>query len=252
MRQGNLYTLLGFIPILAIAFTQVLLSWRGGIVYMFIIVFFIFWNNKIQYDVKKIRPLIWVVCLIMLVPIFIQLGNSIRSERLGGESNFAESKLQFVLNILNRSQGSTRLAVVVNDIGTLSFTNGFKIKDLIDSGKTTTRYIDEKLYGVLPHQSHSVGTSGPGGAYVAMGLSGVLMSYFLFGGFYRSGYECVKNSNKDNVLGVVWYAVMALVLFDNMSENFNITYIKLITALSILFFIVSRMFVSKVDSNANR
>ncbi|MES2406653.1 MAG: hypothetical protein V4528_04935 [Pseudomonadota bacterium] len=245
MRQGSLFTFLGLVLILAVAATQVLLSWRGGIVYVLITIFFIFWNNQIQYKRKKMHPLVWLLCLIILVPSFIQYGNSIRAERLGGSSIFATSKEEFVLNILNRSQGSTRLAVVVNDIGPLSLTHGFMFIDLFKKNMTTTRYIDQKLYGVLPYQSNSFGTSGPGGPYVAFGLLGVIIAFALYGALYRSGYECMKSANKDNVLGIVWYAMTALLLFDILSENINISNVKLLIALSGLMFIFGRLFLLK-------
>ncbi len=242
MRQGNLFTFLGLIPILTVAATQVLLSWRGGIVYVLITIFFIFWNNQIQYRKKKMKPLLWLLALIILVPSFVQYGNSIRAEKLGGERNFADTKGDFVLNILNRSQGSTRLAVVVNDVGPLTFTHGFMFVDLFDRGITTTKYIDLKLYGILPDQSSSVGTSGPGGPYIAFGLLGVMIAFSLYGALYRSGYECVKNANKDNVLGIVWYAITALLLFDTMSENMNISDIKFLFALSGMMYVFGKVF----------
>lgn len=242
MRQGSAYTFLGLVPLLGVAVTQILLSWRGGIVYMVIVVFFLFWNNQILYKEKKMKALIWIVSLLVLVPSFIQLGNSIRAERLGGESNFAGSKGEFVFNILNRSQGSTRLAVVVNDIGPITFTNDFKLIELLEKGISTTRYIDEKLYGVRPGQSHSVGTSGPGGPYVAFGLLGVALAFFLLGVLYRSGYECMKGANKENVLGIVWYAITALLLFDILSENFNATTIKFVIAISAMMLVFSKAF----------
>lgn len=248
MRQGSLFTFLGLTLILAIAGTQVLLSWRGGIVYVLITIFFIFWNNQIQYKEKKMHPLVWLLGLIILVPSFIQYGNSIRAERLGGESIFATSKEDFVLNILNRSQGSTRLAVVVNDIGPLTFTHGFMFIDLFKNNMTATRYIDQKLYGVLPNQSNSFGTSGPGGPYVAFGLLGVMLAFALYGALYRSGYECMKNANKDNVLGIVWYAMTALLLFDILSENLNISNIKLLIALSGMMYIFGRLFLLRRPS----
>lgn len=93
--------------------------------------------------------------------------------------------------------------VIVNDIGPLTLTNNFKNFDLASQGLITTAYIDIKLHVVLPNQSHSMGTSGPGGLYVGMGLLGVLCAYFLLGVFFRGSYECMKAADKDNTLVIV-------------------------------------------------
>ena len=143
---------------------------------------------------------------------------------------------------MNRSQGTTRLAAVVNDIGPLSLTNNFFILDLYRGNMSTTTYIDKKLYGVRPDQSHSVGTSGPGGAYVAAGLMGVAAIFILYGVFYRSTYECMDGAHEDNVIGVVWSSIMSLLLIDIMSENINISNVKYIIAMGGLVFVFRKIF----------
>lgn len=241
MRQSNIYTILGLIAVLGIVLTQVLLSWRGGILHVLIMIFFVFRGNQIQLKHKKFKPLIWMMLLVICAPVFIQYGNSIRSERLGGEKKFAQSASSFIFNVMNRTQGTTRLAVVVNDIHELSVTNDFKFIDLYEKGLSTTRYIDLKLYGVLPNQSHSVGTSGLGGPYIACGLLGVFFAFFLFGALYRASYECLKSTNSNNVFGIVWYSTMSFLLLDTLTENFNLSTVKVIIALAGIMFSLSKL-----------
>jgi hypothetical protein len=247
MRQSNIYTILGLIALLGIVLTQVLLSWRGGILHVLIMTFFVFRGNQIQLKDKMFKPFIWLILLTLCAPVFIQYGNSVRSEKLGGDKKFAQSASSFIFNVMNRTQGTTRLAVVVNDMQELKMTNDFKFIELYEKGLSTTRYIDIKLYGVLPNQSHSVGTSGLGGPYIACGLLGVIFAFFIFGALYRSSYECLKLGNSKNVFGIVWYSTMSFFLLDTLTENFNLSSVKYIIALSGIMFFLSRL-LTKRDS----
>ncbi len=121
----------------------------------------------------------WLLVLIVLSSTVMQAGNSIRAERLGGESTYARNATEFVSTTLTRSQGTTRLAEVIQHFGPLSLTNNLFIATLAARGLSATQYIDRTIYGVEIGQSHSVGTSGPGGVYVGLGLAGVFFSYLL-------------------------------------------------------------------------
>lgn len=241
IRRGWLYTFLGFLPMLGVAATQVLLSWRGGIMHVVIMVFFLFWYNQTQYKKKSTNIVIWAICLAVLVPVFIEAGNSIRTEKQGGGKDFSAQHRSFIMRVLNRAQGTSRLVVIVNDIGPLTLTNNFKIFDLASQGLSTTAYIDRKLYGVVPGQSHSMGTSGPGGPYVGMGLLGVISAYLILGVFFRSSYECMKVTDKDNTLGIVWNTIIAFMLFSLLTENFGIGRLKTIIALAGLMYVFSKI-----------
>ncbi len=66
-----------------------------------------------------------------------------------------------------------------------------------------------------------MGTSGPGGPYTALGISRVLVSYFLFGMFYRLSYFAIANYKTTgiNVFGLVWYVFLTIMLFEIVNEN---------------------------------
>ncbi len=244
--QGRIYLLLGLSLLLGVALTQALLGWRGAIFHMLILAFIIFWYQKKLHHRQKIHSFGWLILIVIMTGSLVQLGNAVRSQTAGGEKGYAATKEEFVEKIATRAQGTTRLAAVVEYFGPISFTNNFLITDLFAKEMSTTAYIDQKVYGVEPHQSHSVGTSGPGGPYTAMGVLGVLISYGLLGGFYRSAYGNLffKKKASGNIVAIVFYAVLISSLFGILAENFGLSIIKLFAAI-IGLTIVARYLVTK-------
>ena len=187
----------------------------------------IFWYQMPAGE-KKPYSFIWLMVLPLVAGSIVQFGNAVRAERLGGEKEFAASTGDMIEKIAYRSQGTTRLAVVAEKLGPLTLFNDFLIVDLAEEGLTTTTYVDRKYYAVGVRQSHSVGTSGPGGPYVGMGLFGVLIAYMLLGAFYRAVYGCVVDSDAryGNIVGTVLYSYLTFILSALLSENFGIAFIK--------------------------
>ena len=235
-RQGKTQTLWSLVLILIIAATQVMLGWRGGIIHVLIMVFFIFWYNTLIYSEKKIKVLGWLLILLILVPSFMNQASKIRSDRVGGESSYGHSAEAFGSKFITRTQGTTRLAGVVDLVGELTLTNNFMLFELRKKGLSSTQYIDRKLYGVVKGQSHSVGTSGPGGPYLCFGLLGVFFSYFFLGSFFSGLYNTMKQFGKTNSLTLVWYAITSHTLFGALSENFNMNTLKLMFIVAIMVF----------------
>ena len=229
LTQKRSHVILGLVLLVGMAVTQALLGWRGGILYVIIIAVVPFWYQFKLHDKLKHYSMGWLIILLFLSYSLIQLGNEMRAERLGGESAYAKSDEEFAMNVLTRSQGTTRLAEVVNHFGPLSFTNDFLLQKLLSQDLTTTVYIDRVVYGIKETQSHSIGTSGPGGPYTAMGISGVLVSYFLIGMLYRLSYFAITNykTTGTNVFGIVWYAFLILMLFEIVNENFSVNSLKM-------------------------
>jgi len=227
--QKRSHALLGLSLLIGLAVTQAILGWRGGILYVLIIAAVPFWYQFKRVEMQKRYSMGWLMILIVLSSSIIQLGNGVRTERLGGESAFTKGNEEFIEKILLRAQGTTRLAEVIKHFGELSFTNGFLLEKLYVKDISATVYIDRAVYGVKPTQSHSVGTSGPGGMYTACGLLGVFGSYFLLGGFYRWSYFAMTNHEtcNVNVLGVVWYAFLIYMLFEVLNENFGVNALKM-------------------------
>ena len=182
----------------------------------------------------------------------MELGNEIRIKRLGGDSKFTTDK--FVNKILMRGQGTTRLANVVNHFGPITLTNDFLINEIASKGLTTTKYIDRRIYGVEPRQSHSVGTSGPGGPYTGLGLLGVSLSFGLLGAFYRSVYENIflSKTGGANPLAVVLYSMLVYALITIITENFNLGTVKMLVAIVGQIFIYRLIIVQEIKTSKYR
>jgi hypothetical protein len=232
LRQGRFYILLGLSLMLMLAATQALLAWKGGIAQVGCVAIGLFWY-QMQDPKKRSYSLLWLLILPLVAGTLIQLGNEIRFSRLGGEQLFANSSTDLIEKIAYRSQGTTRLAAVADNFGPLTFFNDFLIKDIYAEGLTTTTYIDRKLYAVEAAQSHSVGTSGPGGPYTAMGIFGVAIAYMLLGSFYKSVYKCVQMADRatDNIIAKVFYSYLIFVTLSVLSENFGIAFVKNMVAI---------------------
>ena len=234
---GRFYLVAGLSLMLTVAVTQALLGWRSGIIQVIIISSVVFWYQQATPE-RKSASIMWLGALILLSGSLMQFGNEIRQARLGGKEDYAKSKYELVSNIINRSQGLTRLNELVMHVGELTFTNGFKIRELRAKDLTATQYIDRELYGVEVGQSHSVGTSGPGGPYLSMGLLGVAGAYLFLGVLYTNIYwAMVSPVNRDtNCLAIGLYASFINILFPMLSGNFGANALKTLFALCILAF----------------
>lgn len=242
LRQSRLYVLLGLSLLVMMAVVQALLGWRGGIAQVGWIMIGIFWYQMpIQGRTKY--SLVWLLVLPLVAGSIVEFGNAVRSERLGGEKIFATSTSDMVEKIAYRSQGTTRLAVVADKFGPLTLFNDFLITDIYAEGLTITTYVDQRFYAVVAKQSHSVGTSGPGGPYVAMGLFGVLIAYMALGALYRSVYDCAVHSDRasGNIVATILYCYLILILSGLLSENFDIAFIKNMTAVAAIIILLKTL-----------
>jgi hypothetical protein len=239
LRQSRLYVLLGLSLLVMMAVAQALLGWRGGIAQVGWIMIGLFWY-QVPVRGRKVYSLVWLLVLPLVAGSIVEIGNTIRSERLGGEKVFAASTAELIEKIAYRSQGTTRLALVAEKFGPLTLFNNFLIRDIHAEGLTTTTYVDRKFYGVATRQSHSVGTSGPGGPYVAMGLFGVMIAYLLLGGLFKCIYSCVVDdeAGSANIVATVLYCYLIFLLSSLLSENFDIAFIKNMIAVSAFIFML--------------
>lgn len=242
IRQSRLHTILSLSLLIIMASAQAYLGWRAGIIHILLLVLFAFWYNQLFFKNKSVKIVGWVLLIVLLIPNFMQQANQFRTQRLGGETEIAATPQDFFNKLVARSQGTTRLAAVADMIGPLSASNKFFIFELYSKGMSATKYVDMKVYNIGLKQSHSVGTSGPGSPYVAMGLSGVAMAYFLLGILYRSAYHTLKANAGRNPFTIVWYALLAYALFAILSENFNLNTLKLLTAEAVMIFLIARLF----------
>jgi hypothetical protein len=249
LRQSGPYVLLGLALLVMMAIAQALLGWRGGIAQVGWMMIGIFWY-QMPSSGRKARSLVWLLILPLVAGSIVQFGNAVRSERLGGEKIFATSTSDMIEKIAYRSQGTTRLAVVADRFGPLTLFNNFLIRDIYAEGLTITTYVDRNFYAVAAKQSHSVGTSGPGGPYVGMGLFGVIIAYMSLGAIYRSVYNCVIESDGrfGNIVATVLYSYLIFSLSALLSENFDIAFLKNMVAVSVFIFILKILINKGTDS----
>lgn len=241
IRQSHTHTILSISLLLVMAGAQAYLGWRGGIIHILLLVFFSFWYNHLFFEGKSIKIMSWAVLIILLVPTFMQQANQFRTERLGGDTEIAATPLDFFNKMVARSQGTTRLAAVSDMIGPLTIDNDFFITSLYAKGISATKYVDMKIYNIGRKQSHSVGTSGPGSPYVALGLLGVASAYFMLGILFRVAYHNLKSNGGNNPFTIVWYVFLAYALFSMITENLNLNSLKLLSAEAGMIFLFATL-----------
>lgn len=240
LRQGRLYVVLGMSLMVMMAGVQALLGWRGGIAEVAWILIGQFWYQPPATQERRPFSFAWLIVLPLVAGSIVQFGNAVRADRLGGERQFATSIGGLIQKSAYRSQGTTRLAVVADKFGPLTLFNNFLIKDIYAEGLTTTTYVDRKFYAVAVRQSHSVGTSGPGGPYVGLGLFGVAIAYLSLGAFYKLVYDCVVATKErtGNILATIVYSYLIFVLLSLLAENFDIAFFKNMVAVAAFIFLL--------------
>lgn len=231
LQKQFIHILYGLSLLAGIALIQSLLGWRGGVFAMLMAGIGIF---ILQDANSKNRSPIWLAILALAAVSLINLGNQVRAEKLGGESNYAKTEQGFITRVLYRGQGTTRLAEIVKYFGEISATNNSMYKELNEANISATTFVDRELYGVDKSQSHSVGTSGPGGPYVNFGLIGVFFAYLGLGIFFKLIYSLIWASNTDNPTMKIMYSYLILTAVQTQSENFGALQIKSMFAITVL------------------
>lgn len=251
--QGSIINIvLGLSLLAAIALIQALLGWRGGVFLMIIAGFGIF---LLQDTNQKYRSPFWLILLGLAAVSLVNLGNQVRAEKLGGDSAYAKSEEGFITRILYRGQGTSRLAEIVKYFGDISATNDSMYKELADANLSATRFVDRELYGIQKNQSHSVGTSGPGGPYVNFGLLGVFIAYCGLGLFYKLIYNLIQASNTNNPSARIMYSYLIIIATQTQSENYGLLQIKSMLVITVLTFsfnyLVQAIFGARLNANLN-
>lgn len=243
LQKGLSHVVCAMALLAGIALIQALLGWRGGIVAMLMAATGIF---ILQDEHSKNRSPVWLAILAISAVFFINLGNEIRAEKLGGEKEFAKNEQGFLTRVLYRGQGTSRLAEVVKYFGEVTPTNNSFYKELAEKGLSATTFIDREVYGVAKNYSNSIGTSGPGGPFVNFGLIGVFLAYLGLGIFFKLIYNLICASNRDNPTAKIIYSYLILSAVQTQSENFGALQLKgmfAITCLGFLFnFFIQRFF----------
>lgn len=227
-----------------LTFTQLLLGWRSGIKEIMILVFIIYWYRRKE-NIFDMRFIIVIISILLTIPLSFNLGSKWRATNLGSEAEkYAENSMGFLQSIAFRSDGHTRFAgVLAHETGgnKLSWFNDFKIFELMNEGISTNRYADLEIWGVHLDQIHSTGSSGPGGAYIGLGIMGIIIGYLLIGAFYGTVYR-IMYSAYDTAPSIVLYAILAIDLPKLFSEHFTIVAMaKQYLIITIVLIIVTRL-----------
>jgi len=121
---------------------------------------------------------------------------------------------------------------------------------LLKQRASTAGYADHEIWKIDVTFAHSRGASGPGGAYIALGILGIVLGYIFLGGLFQAVYRlCYSLSNPS--LAVVLYGLMVVDLAKLYAENFSMTQIgKSYTFLLFVFLLVKRFYLRRSGSAA--
>jgi hypothetical protein len=215
--------ILSVISGLVLVITQAILGWRSAIFSIFIISFLLM-GLSIKFSLnKKNNTKLIILLFVILIPILVKFGDTVRSEKNQVVGEFAKSNtvFDFVEKILVRQQGLTRLMVVVSNNTDDFFLNDFFIFELNNQNISPTQYIDMNYYGVKEGVAHSVGGSGPGCLFLSLGTIGVFFGYFILGLFISTVYASMKVFHNRECL-MILYASLINYLPYAIAENFGI------------------------------
>jgi len=222
--RGKLFILEGYILAGAYAVSELLLGWKSALMgpaFMFLTAY---WYHAGRGGRR--RSIIWVLALVALFPLTMSIGQAERAQILGTKSlgEYAQGPIDFLLKVVTRLDGNTRFVAVLSHEmtqGAPSWTNHFKFVSLIRSGITTTQYADVYVFGHDPRRAtSSTGSSGPGGAYIGMGMLGILLGYLLLGAAVRCMHDLVE-SLREPSLAVALYSMLIFNLLTLFSGNFR-------------------------------
>ena len=212
LGAGRIYFIEFLVVSAATILGGILLGWRSAIYGTLFLILFCFWYQNLRLG-KSRRSMIWIVLLACLAPMTTQLGQSIRVRKAGGEEVYAKTLGGFLKKVALRIDGSFRLAAVLDHEkrrGHSFLTNDFQIISLFRSGLSSSKYADRNIWGIAEGQMHSVSSSGPGGAFIGMGLLGVILGYLVLGAVSRAIYSPIETTRGDPALAValyIWYVV---------------------------------------------
>jgi hypothetical protein len=240
-ERRTIFTVEGYVLLAGYVITQLLLGWRAAIVAALLMFITVLWYQRGE---QRYRSFVWVLIPVLFIPATIQIGYSVRArERTGRSERYAVGPTDFLLKTVTRLDGNARFAKVLEYETRgqgISLTSGFKIISLIRSGIGTAQYADLYIHKIALERKTSTGASGPGGAYIALGLSGIIVGYFLLGAVCRSIHNLVK-SFSDPTLVIVLYGLMVSLLLEFVVENFVVlVFIKRIFIVAIIL-ILSRL-----------
>lgn len=221
-RRGAIMMIEGFILVSGYAVVQMLMGWKSALLEPLVMFIVVLWYQ--QTLSHRRRSLLWILIPLMLVPTSMSVGHAYRARIIEGtKSEYAASAREFALKIVSRVDGNYRFVAVLGhemEGRGLSFTNDFKMFSLMSTGITTVSYAD---WYVFKHPvvgaATSSGASGPGGAYIGMGLLGIVLGYLLIGAIVKALFS-VMTSLPDPSLAVALYGITVINLDALFAENF--------------------------------
>jgi len=245
-RKNISYTVFSGVPLLGLVLTQAFLGWRGMIFRVMVCVVVVFWYQKRLYQNEKVRSFAWLALLAGIGFFSIQLGHERRAVTTGADKEFSLNPLHFIEKVQVRSQGTTRLAAVLERFDNNPYTNDWFFLELRRQRETATSYVNRVVYGIRRHQKHSVGCSGPGTVYISGGLIGVAIVYFLWGTFYGSVYKEIgfEKNISPNLLAIALYATLIDSLIYTNAESFGIGVLKKLAAVIAIAYFCRKFVIS--------
>ncbi|NIA07127.1 MAG: hypothetical protein GWP14_05750 [Actinobacteria bacterium] len=234
--------------------TQLRLGWRSGLKEILIPGFVVFWYQYLRPSMRR-RSMIWIFALVLAMPTTMSIGNAMRTSRSGGVAQkFSEGGVRgFLVKLVTRLDGNSRFAgVLVHEMGGegLSFANHFQMVELLKKRVSTANYADHEIWGIDVTFAHSRGASGPGGAYIALGILGIVLGYIFLGVLFQTVYRLCY-SLSDSSLAVVLYGLMVVDLAKLYSENFSIIQLgKSYTFLLFVLLLVKQLYQRQSGSDA--
>ena len=249
--RGKPFLIEGYILLIGYVLVQLLLGWKSAILGALVLFIVLLWYQQGE---QRHRSLIWALILVVFVPVTMQLGYSVRTRYSDGISEiYAVGSKDFLLKVVTRLDGNARFAKVL-DYETrgqgISLTNNFKLIYLIRVGLETVQYVDYYIHGIAIERKTSTGASGPGGAYIGLGLSGIILGYFVLGAMYRSVYKLIDTLSNPT-MAIVLYSLMVFTLISFFAENFRFSqFIKRIFIIAVILVLSRFLLKSGFDKNS--
>jgi len=247
-EHRKIFIIEGYVLLVVYVITQLLLGWKGAILGALLMFITVLWYQRGE---QRHRSLMWALILVLFIPVTMQIGHAVRTRYYTGRSEkYFTSPMDFLLRTVTRLDGNVRFAKML-DYETrgqgISLTNDFKLYFLLRSGMTAMQYADIYVHRIALERKTSTGASGPGGAYIALGLSGIIVGYFLLGAVYPSIHNLVK-SFSDPTLAIVLYGLMISMLITFFAENFGVSQFLKRIFVSGIILVLSRFLLQSENS----
>jgi len=223
LGRGLVFLIESIVLVAGYAVPTLLLGWKSALIAPTVVFMTAFWYHAGRHGRRQ--SILWVLVLVALFPITMSIGQAERAGFLGGAAQYARGPTEFALKVVTRLDGNARFVAVLDHEmtqGMPSWTNNFKLISLIRQGIMTVQYADWYVFGHDPRRAtSSSGATGPGGAYIAMGVCGILLGFLIVGAAMKALYGLV-NSLADPSLAIALYGMAVIHCHTLFVGNFGL------------------------------